>query len=115
MNRALSNLIALVITTAILVAASSIVIMRYHLVLSALKPQHDVSLKAICSKVMNSSLYLCIIRSSVRYCGKLHIITENGTLTLNRCIGPRLAIVLALASKPIAVRVDNKIKLVEVR
>ena len=115
MRRAISNLVALIITTIILVVASSIVLIKSGTIVSALKPSVNLSAEAKCKRILNSSTYICIITANMHYCGKIYIITEQGVITLEKCLDPRSPFVIALNAKPIAMRIESYVKAVEVR
>ncbi len=115
MSRALSNIVAIILTTIVLVAASSMVLMNSKLVINALKPRIVVEPKVQCINILNSSVYLCTVRTSMSYCGTLKIVTMNGSYIINKCFSPEKPVIIVLNSKPIAIALGNRLFAVEVR
>ncbi len=112
--KGLSNFVAILITTSILVLASSIFMLNASHIMQALKPDRHVHVYLECSRILNASIFICSLKSNAKYCGNVSIITINGTITISKCFNSVNPYILVLTSRPIAIEFKNHYKLIKV-
>ncbi len=111
---ALSNFVALIIVTSILAAASISLMYVLSKQITLLKPSSgSVELYVKCTRILNTSYYICNMKSNVKLCSNFTIITDRGKVRRNACVGPSSTLVFVVSGTPIAVSVNHEIYPIE--
>jgi len=107
-RKALSNFIALIIVTTILAAASISLMYTLNKQISLLSPTIRPTLITKCVRILNTTYYICNIKSNMRFCGNVEIVMDNGSMVLKICVNPSNSYVFVVNSTPIAVKVGEE-------